>query len=444
MKLLLTICLLPLQLLAQDITGIWTGFLHTEGNKLPYELAISGNNEKLTGYSMTIFTFNGKDNIGVKSIKLKRKSKNIALEDDEMVFNNYTTPPKRVKLYGDLFLKTEDTTLVLTGTFSTRTLDLRSQDKSPFTGTIELKKKNNFVATRLISKLDELNLLNALSFVSPKGIDQTIVAATSPPEALPSLKEKESTLASTPALNQQATAGLAKPEAAPTSTLTSTAPDAAPPQVARDKQMPVDSRIAAGRKQTAIVPAKQGQLPASTLTLTTPEQAPPQVEKEKQLSSSPGIASTAATDIKLATTTSATPKKTVAVPPSLNGSLPAPPAAALAERKTEVIRNIPFTSDSLILSLYDNGQVDGDTVSVVLNGKVIIAKKGLTTNAIRTTVYITPDMGDSLQLIMYAENLGSIPPNTGLLIVQDGDQRNEIRFAGDMQKSSAVILRRKR
>lgn len=97
-----------------------------------------------------------------------------------------------------------------------------------------------------------------------------------------------------------------------------------------------------------------------------------------------------------------------------------------------------------MLSLYDNGTIDGDTVSVVLNGKVIIAKKGLTANAIRTAVYITPDLGDSLQLVMYAENLGSIPPNTGLLVIQDGDQRNEIRFAGDMQKSSAVILRRKR
>jgi hypothetical protein len=121
-----------------------------------------------------------------------------------------------------------------------------------------------------------------------------------------------------------------------------------------------------------------------------------------------------------------------------------PPAAALTERKTEVIRSIPFSSDSLVLSLYDNGEVDGDTVSVVLNGKVIVARQGLTTKAIRITVHTTPEMGDSMQLIMYAENLGAIPPNTGLLIVQDGDQRNEIRFAGDMQKSSAVILRRKR
>ena len=97
-----------------------------------------------------------------------------------------------------------------------------------------------------------------------------------------------------------------------------------------------------------------------------------------------------------------------------------------------------------MLSLYDNGTVDGDTVSVVLNGEVIIAKQRLTANAIRTTVHIAPRQGDSLQLIMYAENLGSIPPNTGVLVIQDGNNRNEIRFAGDMQKSSAIILKRRR
>lgn len=55
-------------------------------------------------------------------------------------------------------------------------------------------------------------------------------------------------------------------------------------------------------------------------------------------------------------------------------------------------------------------------------------KQGLSTKAITKTIYITPDLGDSLQLIMYAENLGSIPPNTGLLIIHDGDDMYQIRF----------------
>jgi hypothetical protein len=119
-------------------------------------------------------------------------------------------------------------------------------------------------------------------------------------------------------------------------------------------------------------------------------------------------------------------------------------AADIATRKTEVIRTIDFKSDSLTFVLYDNGIVDGDTVSVVLNDEVIIPKQGLTEQAYRKVINIPPDSGDSLQLVLYAENLGSIPPNSGLLIIEDGADRYEVSFTGDMKKSSAVKLRRKR
>jgi hypothetical protein len=96
------------------------------------------------------------------------------------------------------------------------------------------------------------------------------------------------------------------------------------------------------------------------------------------------------------------------------------------------------------LVLYDNGIVDGDTVSVVLNDEVIIPKQGLSEQAYRKVIKIPPGMGDSLQLVIYAENLGSIPPNSGLLIIEDGHDRYEVGFKGDMKKSPAVKLRRTR
>jgi hypothetical protein len=45
---------------------------------------------------------------------------------------------------------------------------------------------------------------------------------------------------------------------------------------------------------------------------------------------------------------------------------------------------------------------------------------------------------------MYAESLGSIPPNTGLLIVRDGRDSYEVRFSGDLQKNATVILKRQK
>ncbi len=52
-------------------------------------------------------------------------------------------------------------------------------------------------------------------------------------------------------------------------------------------------------------------------------------------------------------------------------------------------------------------------------------------------------MGDSVQLIMYAENLGTIAPNTGLMIVNYDNKRREIRFSGDLSRNAAITLRRK-
>ena len=119
------------------------------------------------------------------------------------------------------------------------------------------------------------------------------------------------------------------------------------------------------------------------------------------------------------------------------------PAADIARRKIETIRTLSYRSDSLVLTLFDNGQVDGDTVSVVVNGTTVLAKKGLNTTAINYTLH-TNNFGDSIQVLMYAENLGAIAPNTGLLLIQDGPVRHEVRFSGDLQRNSAIVLRREK
>ena len=117
-------------------------------------------------------------------------------------------------------------------------------------------------------------------------------------------------------------------------------------------------------------------------------------------------------------------------------------AVDIVNRTIETIQSVNYSSDSLVLTLYDNGEVDGDTVSVLMNGEVIMPRVGLTTNAVRKTIY-TKDLPDSIQIVMYAETLGSLPPNTGLLIVYDGKDRYEIRFSGDLKKNAAIVFRRK-
>ncbi|MEO7266255.1 MAG: hypothetical protein ABIW38_15165, partial [Ferruginibacter sp.] len=134
-------------------------------------------------------------------------------------------------------------------------------------------------------------------------------------------------------------------------------------------------------------------------------------------------------------------KSAVAKPQPIN--IAVAPVIDLAKRKIETIDQLYLEADSLQFTLYDNGEVDGDTVSIIMNGKTIVSRQGLSTVAFTKTIYFTPDLGDSIQLVMYAETLGSIPPNTGLLILNYDKQRREIRFSGDLNKNAAITLRRK-
>ena len=132
--------------------------------------------------------------------------------------------------------------------------------------------------------------------------------------------------------------------------------------------------------------------------------------------------------------------------PKEKNDLPPKPVAAVnvEKRKSETLQTVNFINDSLTLALYDNGEIDGDTVSVLINGEIIMANQGLKATAIRKTVYITPSMQDSFRLVLYAENLGKYPPNTGLMIVRDGEDTYQVRFSADLQKNVAVIFNRKK
>ncbi len=111
-------------------------------------------------------------------------------------------------------------------------------------------------------------------------------------------------------------------------------------------------------------------------------------------------------------------------------------------RKSEFTQEVYFKSDSLILTLYDNGEIDGDTVSVYLNGEVVMPSQGLKSSAIRKTIHMDDGL-ETFTLVMFAESLGKYPPNTGLLVIRDGNDVYNLRFSSDFQKSSGIVFRRK-
>ena len=94
------------------------------------------------------------------------------------------------------------------------------------------------------------------------------------------------------------------------------------------------------------------------------------------------------------------------------------------------------------VDLYDNGQVDGDTISVFYNGRMVVEKQRLSTTPITLELDIDPGRTDN-DLVMYAENLGAIPPNTALMVVTVADKRYEVNITSTEQTSGTVRFRLK-
>jgi len=478
MKAIFVLLLLPLHLFSQDLSGIWVGTIATSQVQMPFELAI---NQDMTGYSMITFMYKGAEKIAVKKINLNRKDSVFTISDDKLIYNNFATKSRSIKTFCELSLTMVDSHMVLSGPFHTRTRDLRAGDDDLASGTITLQKQNNQAQTRLIHKLDTLKLSNTLAFSNPTPAfaasekESSVVAESgkkaaavveNPVKDLAAVKAKQEPNSENGKNKETAVVAASEKEASVVAESGKKAPAVVENPVkdlaaVKAKQEPNSENgknketavVAASEKEASVVAESGKKAPA---VVENPVKDLAAVKVKQQVNSENGknkeTAAVAASEqeapapseknlsaVKVQQQVSSEKgKNTIHTVPKIIAA-----AADLSLRATEVIRTIDFKSDSLTLILYDNGIVDGDTVSVILNGEVIIPKQGISEQAYRKVIKIPPGSGDSLQLVLYAENLGSIPPNSGLLIIEDGSDRYEVRFKGDMKNSSAVRLRRK-
>ncbi len=107
------------------------------------------------------------------------------------------------------------------------------------------------------------------------------------------------------------------------------------------------------------------------------------------------------------------------------------------KRSSEVLKTIEITGETFKVDLYDNGTVDGDSVSLFYNGRLILSHKMLSEKPISLTLDATTTHAIN-ELTMYADNLGTLPPNTALMVVTDGDNRYEVRISSDLKKSGTI------
>ncbi len=121
--------------------------------------------------------------------------------------------------------------------------------------------------------------------------------------------------------------------------------------------------------------------------------------------------------------------------PTFKPELKLPPA--LTKRKAELVKEIMVDTGIIKIDFYDNGQIDGDTISVYVNNMPVVSSKFLSAKPVSINVKIELNRPEQ-EVIMVGENLGTIPPNTALMIINAGEKRYQLYLTSDEQKNAMV------
>jgi N-acetylmuramoyl-L-alanine amidase len=111
-------------------------------------------------------------------------------------------------------------------------------------------------------------------------------------------------------------------------------------------------------------------------------------------------------------------------------------AQVFETRPIKDAKTIQIKNNKIEVDIYDDGEIDNDIVSLYFNKKLLVDKKSLTTAPHSITLTIEP--GKINELVLFADNLGTIPPNTALMIITDGKTRHEVRLSADLKNNALV------
>ena len=102
---------------------------------------------------------------------------------------------------------------------------------------------------------------------------------------------------------------------------------------------------------------------------------------------------------------------------------------------------IYVSSDSVSIEIYDNGIHDKDSVSILYNKRIVVDKQELKVNKpIKFKLKVDKDSKNN-ELIFIADNLGSEPPNTGVMfITEKSGRRQQIVLSTDMTHNEVIYF----
>lgn len=242
---------------------------------------------------------------------------------------------------------------------------------------------------------------------APRNVPKTSTAKKSDPTSVPKVSPKRDTAAAPRNIPKTSTAKKADPTSVPK------VPPAKPKTSA-----PGETAVKTGPAQTrtgtsAPGPSAERQKPGKVVVKTEPKKTPPPVASVPP-----------AETRRESVMPSETPSALLRLTP-------------LRSRERVLVEEVVVHGDTLWLNLYDPAEVDGDTVTVYLGDTPLATRVGLTLQPHTIGIPVV-SLPDNVDLTMYAENLGAIPPNTALLVLYVAGERKEVRLESSERVSATV------
>jgi hypothetical protein len=130
-------------------------------------------------------------------------------------------------------------------------------------------------------------------------------------------------------------------------------------------------------------------------------------------------------------------KDNVPLPPIKDTILHDTLAQKIADRQAIVTNKVVVQSNKLTIKIYDHQQIDGDIVSLNLNGNWIIENYTLQRKPLILQIEIQP--GDNY-FVLHALNLGKYSPNTCAIIIDDGISTNKVVLESNLEQSGTIDI----
>ncbi|TAJ53996.1 MAG: hypothetical protein EPO58_09765 [Chitinophagaceae bacterium] len=129
----------------------------------------------------------------------------------------------------------------------------------------------------------------------------------------------------------------------------------------------------------------------------------------------------------------------VTTPKPENRERKMPIPKVLVERENKLVKSITTSEEDIQIDIYDNGTIDNDTISLYHNNELVISNGKLNTKPFKLKIR-NNKTDNRHELVMVAENLGEIPPNTALMVITAGKERYEVFLSSDEQRNAKVII----